>query len=375
MNDVNLPAIASAVVWGGFFIAFAFGYVASRTNFCTMGAVSDVVNMGDWSRMRMWLLAIVVAMIGTWALQAAGLIQITRSIYDGPRLLWLSHLVGGFLFGFGMVLGSGCGSKTLLRVGTGNLKSVVVVVFLAIGAYMTLRGLFAPFRVNVLEQFAIELAGAQDLPAILGRTLGADQGVTHLVTLVVIGGALLGFIFRSREFRTAQYVIGGLFVGALIVSGWVVTGVIGHLAEHPETLEEAFIRTNTGRMESLTFVAPQAFTLELLLLWTDKSRVVTFGIASLLGVILGSFLHAITSKSFRLEGFREPEDLVNHMVAGLLMGFGGVTALGCTVGQGITGLSTFALGSFITFAAIIGGAVVAMKYQYWRIERAALASA
>jgi uncharacterized membrane protein YedE/YeeE len=372
MNEVNPSAIAATVAWGGFVIAFVFGYVGNRSNFCTMGAVSDIVNMGDWSRMRMWLLAIAVAMIGTCALQVSGLIDVADSIYAGPRLLWVSHLLGGFLFGFGMVLGSGCGSKTLLRVGTGNLKSVVVMVFLAIGAYMTLRGLFAPFRVNVLEKAAIDMGGAQDLAAVLARGFSIERGAAHLGAVVVLAGALIAFAFRSREFRTAQYVTGGLVVGLVIVAGWYLTGVIGHLEEHPETLQEAFVGTNTGRMESLTFVAPQAFTLELLLFWSDKSRVVTFGIASVLGVIAGSLAYAITSKSFRLEGFREPEDLVNHMVAGMLMGFGGVTALGCTVGQGISGLSTLAVGSFITFGAIIAGAVAAMKYQYWRIERAAL---
>src|SRR5688500_19745597 len=130
-----------------------------------MGAVSDWVNMGDSSRMRMWLLAIGVAILGAAGLELAGLVDLSKSIYPSPNFTWLSYLVGGFLFGVGMTLGSGCGSKTLIRVGTGNLKSLVVYVFLGIAAYMTLRGLFGAFRIGVLEQAAVALPHGQDLPS------------------------------------------------------------------------------------------------------------------------------------------------------------------------------------------------------------------
>ncbi|MDH5212180.1 MAG: YeeE/YedE family protein, partial [Betaproteobacteria bacterium] len=149
--------------------------------------------------------------------------------------------------------------------------------------------------------------------------------------------------------------------------GWYVSGVVGYVAEHPETLQEAFLATNTGRMESFSFVSPMAFTLEYLMLWTDKSKIVTYGIASGLGVIAGSAAYALATRKFRWEGFRDAEDTANHIVGGILMGFGGITALGCTIGQGITGISTLALGSFLTFAAIIAGSALTMKYQYWRM--------
>jgi hypothetical protein len=135
----NLPWIVAA---GGFVLAFVFGAVANRTNFCTMGAVSDVVNMGSWGRMRMWLLAIAVAILGT-SLLACGPDRPLEVVLHAPNVTWLSYILGGFLFGVGMTLGSGCGSKTLVRVGGGNLKSVIVFVFLGIAAYMTLKGLFA----------------------------------------------------------------------------------------------------------------------------------------------------------------------------------------------------------------------------------------
>jgi len=148
-----------------------------------------------------------------------------------------------------------------------------------------------------------------------------------------------------------------------------VSGRLGYLAEDPQTLQEAFVATNTGRMESFTFVSPFAFSLEYLMLWTDKSKIVTYGIASVVGVIAGSAAYALASRKFRWEGFRDAEDTGMHIVGGLLMGFGGITALGCTIGQGITGFSTLALGSILTFVAIVAGAAATMKWQYWRLER------
>ena len=155
----------------------------------------------------------------------------------------------------------------------------------------------------------------------------------------------------------------------MIVAGWYVSAHIGHLAEDPNTLQEAFIATNSGRPESFSFVAPTAYLLELLTFWTDKSQVVTFGIAGVVGMIVGATAMSLVTRSFRWEGFAGIEDLVNHIIGGVMMGFGGVMALGCTVGQGLTGISTLAIGSLLTFLAIVGGCVAAVKYQEWRIER------
>ena len=368
MEETLVPA--STIVWLAFAIGSVFGFVAHRTNFCTMGAVSDIVNMGDWNRMRMWALAIAVAILGTSALQWLGLFDASKSLYTGSRLTWLGHLLGGACFGIGMTLASGCGSKTLIRIGGGNLKSIVVFVFLAIGAYMTIRGLFGVWRVSFIEPFSTELPHSQDIPAFLTAT-GFEPATALLLATSVVGGGLLLWSLANREALRADVLLGGIVVGATVVAGWYVSGHIGYVAEHPETLEEAFIATNSGRAESLTFVAPVAYTLELLLLWSDRSRVVTFGIASALGVIIGAAAHALLSRSFRIESFRDTGDLVRHMVGGLLMGFGGVTALGCTIGQGITGLSTLAIGSILTTAAIIAGSAVTLKVQYWLLMREA----
>ena len=360
MSEADPAELVRYVSGGAFVLAFIFGAVGNKTDFCTMGAVSDWVNMGDTNRLRMWLLAIAVALLGSSALALAGVVDLSKSIYPGPNFTWLSYIVGGFLFGVGMTLGSGCGSKTLIRIGGGNLKSLIVFVFLGIAAYMTLRGLFGAFRVGVLEPVSVTLSSGQDLPSLLGVHRG--------ILAALIGGGLLVYAYSSREFRANfDYSLGGVVTGLVVVGGWYVSGVVGHVAEHPETLQEAFIATNSGRMESFSFVSPMAFTLEYLMFWTDKSKIVTYGIASGLGVIAGSAAYALATRKFRWEGFRDAEDTANHVIGGMLMGFGGITALGCTIGQAVTGISTLALGSFLTFGAIVAGSALTMKYQYWRM--------
>jgi uncharacterized membrane protein YedE/YeeE len=333
-----------------------------------MGAIADIANFGDWRRMRMWALAIAVAIAGAGALQASGAIDLSKSLYTGARVAWLSMIVGGFLFGFGMTLGSGCGSRTLIRLGGGNLKSLIVLIFLGIAAYMTIKGLFAVWRAVALDPARIEFGTAtSDLPTLLGAA-GVPATKAWLPWLVAI--AIAAWALASAQFRkTREMVMAGVVIGLVIVAGWYLSGHIGHLAEDPATLEEKFVATNTGRMESFSFVAPVAYTLELLVYWTDTSRVLTFGIAGVLGMIVGSAAIALATRTFRWEGFTSTEDLANHVVGGILMGFGGVTALGCTIGQGLSGLSTLAVGSFLAFFAIIAGCLAALRYQMWRIER------
>lgn len=359
---------ASTIAWLAFGLGAVFGLIGNKTNFCTMGAVSDIVNMGDWTRMRMWMLAIAVAIFGTAALQFAGLFDVSHSIYTGSKLIWFSNILGGLAFGVGMTLASGCGSKTLIRIGGGNLKSLVVFVFLGLAAYMTMRGLFGVWRVRWLDSVAVDLDSGQDIPSLL-TAAGMAPDTALLAAAGIIGGALLIAALASRESRSADVLLGGVVVGLVVLAGWYVSGHIGYVEEHPNTLEEAFIGTNSGRAESFTFVAPIAYTLELLMLWSDTSRIVTFGIASALGVIAGSALYALATRSFRIESFRDPADLIRHIVGAMLMGFGGVTAFGCTVGQGITGFSTLALGSILTTVALIAGAAITMKVQYWLMMR------
>ncbi len=368
MQDVGY--LTREVAWLAFALAVVFGAVANRSNFCTMGAITDAFVVGDWRRMRMWLLAIAVAIAGATVLERTGAVDLSKSIYTAARVSWLSHIVGGLLFGFGMTLASGCGSKTLIRLGSGNLKSLIVLIVLGISAYMTLKGLFAVWRVTALDvvRFDTSGVGAQhsDLPSVLTALIGNGE-LIRVALPMLIAAVFAVWALANRDFRASpEMILGGVVVGAVIVGGWYVTGHIGHLAEDPRTLEEAFVGTNSGRPESYSFVAPVGYLLELLMLWSDQTRIVTFGIAGVLGMLVGSAAMALATRTFRWEGFASVEDLVNHIVGGVLMGFGGVTALGCTIGQGLTGMSTLALGSVIATLSIVGGCVAALKYQYWR---------
>jgi len=369
MQESDLPALVTLVLWASFALAVAFGAIAQRTHFCTMGAVADIVNMGDWTRMRMWLMAMGVAMIGFNAMVALGWVQAGQSVYAGPRLIWLSNAIGGLLFGFGMVLASGCGSKTLVRIGGGSLKSLVVFCVLALAAYATLRGITAVARVATVDTVALTLPSGQDLPSLLAAATGVPRGTLALLLGGAIGGAFMLFALAKPEGRSADALLAGLGLGAVIVAVWWVSGRLGHLAEHPVTLEDVFLATNTQRMESLTFVAPMAYTVDWLILFSDKSKVLTIGIVTTLGVVVGSALVALLNRSFRWESFGGSEDTANHIVGAVLMGVGGVTAMGCTIGQGLSGVSTLAIGSFIALAGIIGGAVLALRYQVWRLDQ------
>lgn len=365
MTDLS-PSLITGLA---FALAFVFALIGQKTHFCTMGAVADIVNMGDWNRMRMWLLAIGVAIIGTGTLDLAGWIDLSQSAYRVGKLPWLSFLIGGFCFGFGMVLASGCGSKMLLRIGGGNLKSLVVFLVLGIFAYMTMRGILGVFRVNFLDPWTLRLPPGADLAGLL-RSLGVNAEIAGTAAVYGAGGALVTWSLAKRDFWQLDPLIGGIGSGLVIVGIWYVSGHLGYVAEHPETLQEAFIATNSGRMEAFSFVGPTAYTLEWLMLWSDSSRVLTLGIATVLGLFAGSLAWSLSTRSFRWEGFGGVEDTANHLIGAALMGFGGVTALGCSIGQGLSGISTLALGSFLALTAIIGGAIAALKFQYWRILRA-----
>lgn len=358
-----LPLAPATIAWLAFAIGLSFGFAAQRSHFCTMGAISDVLIMQDWTRLRMWALAAAVAIGGTTELQQAGVIDVHNAIYTAARLPWLSHLGGGTLFGIGMTLASGCGAKTLVRLGGGNLKSLVVFVFLGLSAYMSLRGLFAAWRVDWIDPQVIPLHAAQDLPSLLAARYELDAGSARLACASVVGGSLVLFALSDRRMWQRTQLLASLGIGACIVAGWYLSGHLAWLPEDPETLQPAFLATNSGRMESLSFVAPFAYSLDLLMLWTDSGRIVTIGIASVIGVITGALLSALANRSFRIESFRDAPDLLRHIVGAMLMGFGGITALGCTIGQGLSGLSTLSLGSALTVIGIVGGASLALKIQ------------
>ena len=369
MDLLQLNALNTQVLWAAFITSLLFGLIAQRTHFCTMGAVSDIVNIGDWTRMRMWGMAVGVAMIGFYGIAALGLIDPSKTLYSSNRFIWLSALVGGLMFGFGMVLASGCGSKTLVRIGGGNLKSVVVFVVMGLAAFATLKGITAVLRVATVDRVAIDFSTNATLPNWLAGAVGLPLASAGLVLALAIGLALIAWALAGRDFVTGDNLLAGLGLGTVITGMWWVSGHLGYVAEHPDTLQEAFMATNSGRMEALSFVSPVAYTIDWLMFFSDKAKVLTIGIVSVFGVVAGSAAYALAGRTFRWEGFRDAEDTANHLGGAVLMGVGGVCAMGCTVGQGLSGIATLSATSIVAVAAIITGAVVALKFQVWRMER------
>jgi len=371
LNEAQVQALTTQVLWAAFALALVFGAIAQRTHFCTMGALSDIVTMGDWSRMRMWALAAGVAVLGFNAMVALGWVQAADTIYASPRVVVLSNALGGLMFGFGMVLASGCGSKTLVRVGGGNLKSLVVFVVLGVSAFATLKGLTAVWRVATVDRVAATLPAGQDLPSLLAQGSGVARTTLAMLLGLLIGGGLLGWALAHPEGRRGEVLLGGVGIGAVVAAVWWVSGRLGHVVEHPLTLQDSFLATNSQHMESLSFVSPFAYTIDWLIFFSDASKVLTIGIVSTVGVVLGSAAVALVTRNFHWEGFRNAEDTASHLIGAALMGVGGVTALGCTIGQGLSGLSTLSLGSFVALAGILGGGVLALRWQIWRLERSA----
>ena len=369
MDSSQFAALHQQVLLGAFGLSFLFGLIGQRTHFCTMGAVSDIVSMGDWSRMRMWALAAGVAMMGFQVLAYLGWVDPGRTLYASDRFIWLSALVGGSLFGLGMVLGSGCGSKTLIRIGAGSLKSVVVFLVMGLAAFATMKGLTAVIRVETVDRAALGVPAPGTLPALLATVMDVSAAQLGLVLGLVLGGALSLWALLSRSFRSLDHWVGGIGLGALVVAMWWLSGHVGFVSEHPQTLDEVFVATYSGRAESFTFVAPMAHTLDWLMFFSDKNKILTLGVVTVVGVVLGSTVAALAGRSFRWEGFRDTEDTALHLAGAVLMGVGGVTAMGCTVGQGLSGLSTLSLSSFLALAGILAGSYAGLRWQIWRLER------
>lgn len=355
--------LTHVVVWGGLGLGLVLGAVGQATRFCVRGAIADWLVLRSPGRLVSWLLAIVVGAIAVQALAAAGGFDPARTIFWSDRLLWASSLAGGLLFGYGMILAGGCPQRCLVKAGSGNLRAAATLVVVAIAASMTLRGAFAVPRANLLDALAIPLAGPQDLGGIVGRALAVPAA---LVRFIVVAAATAGVLFYAwhvrRSLRPAHW-IGGIAVGLLLAAAFYLTGGIGFLAENPDTLEPAWLGTQSHRPEGLSFAAPLAHALDLLTLWSDKATIATFGVTLALGVLAGSFASARLRGEFRLESFKTPQELGAHTAGAILMGFGGVTALGCSIGNGVTGLALLSAGSVLAVAGICAGAWLALRRQ------------
>jgi len=343
----------------GFLGALVFGVVANKTHFCIMGSISDWVNMGSRVRFRAWMLSIGIAILGSQAMVQLGWVDLDGTMYRSANFGLAGFLIGGLLFGIGMTLGAGCGQRTLVRVGGGNLKSLVVLIVMAITAYATLRGLLAPVRIDVFGPLSIDLEAqeitSQGIETILAHLVGASGQTMAVIVALVLGLGAIIYALKDKDFRaSADNILAGVTIGVLVVGAWYVTGVIGNDDFEPVPVE------------ALTFIAPTGNTVNYLMTWTGAE--INFGIAVVLGMIVGSFLYAISSGNFRVEAFTNQADMRNHLIAGVLMGFGGVLSFGCTIGQGVSGMSTLALGSLVALLSIMLGSALTMKVQYYMLD-------
>ena len=363
------PVLATqTVVWGGLLIGLALGAVAQSTRFCTMGSLADWFAYGGTSRLMMWVMAVAVAAVGTLGLIELHLLDATNTIAWSRRFLWLSYTVGGTLFGFGMVLGSGCPQRNLVKAGSGSLKSLVTLLVAGVTAQMTLRGVLSELRVGLLDAAGVTLPFTQDLGSMLSALVGAPASAMRWLVLASTLFVATRLLWKNRSSVEAAQWVGGVAVGLLILAAWLLTGYMGYLPEHPETLEPFWSGTYSHRPEALTFAAPLAHSLDLLTLWSDLNNKVTYGVMVCLGTLLGSGAMALARKEFRWESFQNPRDMGNHLIGGLLMGFGGVTAMGCSIGQGITGLSLQSAGACLAVGGIVLGTWLALRFQVWQLE-------
>jgi uncharacterized membrane protein YedE/YeeE len=324
----------------GFVLGVALGFVARRGRFCTLGAIEDAVYANDTRRLRSWILAIGVAIIGVHALELWGGLDLTRSIYLGARLEWGALILGGFLFGIGMALNGTCGFGTLRQLGGGDLKALVSFLVIGITAVMTMRGLAGIARISLTDPFTLQLpqSFSQRLPEMAGL-----RGVNASLLAIAIGSAIAVFAFSNTGFRSKlRFAATGAAIGALVALGWWATGIAG------------FDSFDTRRIESFTFVGPLGETIYYFMLSTALQP--DFPVGAVLGVIVGAFIAAKTDGSFKWEVSADAGDMKRRLLGAFLMGFGGITALGCTIGQGVTGLSTLSVGSALATVSIVAGA-------------------
>ena len=379
------------VLWTVFAIAFVMGAVVNKTNFCTMGAVSDLVNMGDTGRIRAWIFAMAVAIIGVVILESTGIASVDGSIppYRNSNFAWLEYILGGTLFGIGMTLGSGCGNKTLVRIGGGNIKSIFLFLVIAVCAYFMINPfpgtddtLYSVLFYSWTNPATASLATQQDLGSVIGSRIGIEAQSTRTVLGLILAALLVWFVFKSEDFRGSfDNKLGGLVVGLAVLGAWYATTSMVTISADGDEMswasyagidnwsmmeDSADARPRDVGPQSYTFINPIGQTLRFAV-QDFNNAYFTFGLAAVLGVILGSFAWALISRGFRIEWFASAKDFVTHLIGGILMGVGGVLALGCTIGQAVTGISTLAMGSFLAFGGIVFGAAMTMRIQYYKL--------
>jgi uncharacterized protein len=337
---------ANLVLFSGLAIGLAYGAVALLSGFCLLSGLRGWWADGDSRLIRTFALALGVAIAAAQLLAAGNVVDLGKSIYLQPSFSAPLMLFGGLLFGYGMVLANGCASRALVLLGRGNLRSFVVVIVLGISAQMTLKGLIAPVRIAVLQatQTASKILS---VPALL-HSLGVGESYARMLAASAISGALIIFAFAHAPFlRSRGQIAAGVAVGLLVAAGWFATGYLGADDFSPTAVT------------SLTFIAPIADSVQYAMLSTGLS--LNFGIVAVAGVVAGSLATALVTRRFHWEGFNSPRHMLRSIGGAALMGAGGAMAYGCSIGQGLTGLSTLALPSFVAVGGILLGTAAGLR--------------
>jgi len=337
---------AQLVILAGLVIGLVYGVAGLLSGFCLMSSMRGFLTDGDGRLVRTYALAIAVAIVASQFLAGNGLVDLGKSIYLQQSFSAPVLFLGGLLFGYGMVLSNGCGSRALVLLGRGNLRSFVVVIVLAIAAQMTLKGLIAPARIALVQASQMTVS-ANSLPSLL-RMIGVTESLSRALAAAATVIALVLFAFAHPAFRRSPgQIAAGVIVGLLVAAGWYVTGYLG---------ADDF---NPVPVTSLTFVAPIADSLQYAMLSTGLTP--NFGVATVAGVFAGSLVTALATGRFKLEGYSSPRHMLRSGTGAALMGIGGVMAFGCSIGQGLTGVSTLALGSFVAVAGILLGTAAGLR--------------
>ncbi len=348
MELISTPVALSLA---GLALGVVMGATARTARFCTFGAVEDYVLARRTLRLRSWALAIAVAMICTQIMHHAGIARIDEVFYLGSGFGLVGAIVGGMLFGLGMSMVGTCGYGVIVRMAGGDLKALSSFLVLGLSGYTTARGLTSLVKVHLIDSLTIDVSGigGQGLPHVLSWITGLEAGVLWLPTGLVLGGALVAYCLHNSEFRRSRRdLCAGVLIGLAVAGGFLATGWLG--ADPFDPL----------RVQSLTYVLPLGETLVWLMTFTGSS--LTFAISVVLGTFLGSLVSSLLLREMRWEGFDDMREMRRHLLGAAAMGAGGVTALGCTVGQGISGVSTLAISPIIALGSIFVGATFGLHW-------------
>ncbi|MDZ4367544.1 MAG: YeeE/YedE family protein [Afipia sp.] len=336
----NMSAWMQAL--GGFAIGATAGFAVRHARLCTFGAIEDALMGGDSRRLRVFGLALGIAILGTQALIVGGVLDPALVTYTPAALPLVAIAIGSVMFGIGMAMVGTCGFGSLVRLGTGDLRSLVVVLVLGGAAYATLRGIFAGFRIDFLESLSLPMPNGTraEIASLSSQFVGID---TRIVIAVILGAGLCWLALRDPRLRRAPRLLSaGIALGVLIVAGWIVTvSIVDEFA-------------GPSRPQSLTFVSTVGKALYAGLL--NVTNFADFGVASVFGVIAGSWLAAWRAAELRWEAFDDDHEMRRHLGGGVLMGVGGILAGGCTIGQGLTAGSMLALSAPLAIGGMIIGA-------------------